>query len=385
MTRRPRAAAPTASVTWRDGVHLTGTPIWCDARRRRDVCFVSSADRVGKAGHGQLIGSPLTLALLGASGGGHLAVPLHRRFTLGTVRLELIDSGRGPGAAALYVDIAGKTVLYAGAIRANAEVRACDAVVVSAAYASAIPPLADEIDRTIEWTKRELASGRRPILLVETPLDGLEVAMHLASAGIALAGGRPIREAAQRAGDHVVDAMTVATTRAARDAELRGEKRAEPTSGVRKGSDPISRDPRADDARAVLGGEKGSDPISRAVLGGEKGSEPISRDPRADDARGLAISSPGKEPRAILWLARDRAGAMRAAGDAHAVATLAVDGDFAWVGGAGKADVLAWIEATNAREVYVTGACAEDIAEALGKRARVIGPPHQMTLFEATP
>ena len=55
-------------VTWRDGVHLTGTPIWCDARRRRDVCFVSSADRVGRAGHGQLIGTPLTLALLGAAG-----------------------------------------------------------------------------------------------------------------------------------------------------------------------------------------------------------------------------------------------------------------------------------------------------------------------------
>ena len=55
-----------APVTWRDGVHLTGTPIWCDARRRRDVCFVSSADRVGRTGHGQLIGTPITLALLGA-------------------------------------------------------------------------------------------------------------------------------------------------------------------------------------------------------------------------------------------------------------------------------------------------------------------------------
>src|SRR5687767_11207119 len=153
MTRRPRAA-PTASVTWRDGVHLTGTPIWCDARRRRDVCFVSSADRVGKAGHGQLIGAPLTLALLGASGGGHLAVPLHRRFTLGTVRLELIDSARGPGAAALVVDITGKVVLYAGAIRAGAEVRTCDAVVVGAHAAGAVPSLAKTIDRTVAWTER---------------------------------------------------------------------------------------------------------------------------------------------------------------------------------------------------------------------------------------
>ena len=108
MARRPRAAS-IAPVTWRDGVHLTGTPIWCDARRRRDICFVSSADRVGRTGHGQLIGSPTTLALLSAKGDGHLAVPLRQRFTLGTLRLELIPSGRGLGAAALHVDAVGRT------------------------------------------------------------------------------------------------------------------------------------------------------------------------------------------------------------------------------------------------------------------------------------
>ena len=43
----PSAPGALAPVTWRDGVHLTGTPIWCDARRRRDVCFVSRADRIG--------------------------------------------------------------------------------------------------------------------------------------------------------------------------------------------------------------------------------------------------------------------------------------------------------------------------------------------------
>ncbi|HET9482365.1 MAG TPA: hypothetical protein VFO79_00290, partial [Xanthomonadales bacterium] len=90
-------------------------------------------------------------------------------------------------------------------------------------------------------------------------------------------------------------------------------------------------------------------------------------------------------PRAILWLARDRAGAVRAAGDAHAIATLAADGDFAWVGGASNAEVLAWIEATGAREIYATGAAADDLVSTLGKRAKIIGPPHQMTLFEAAP
>ncbi|MBA3540561.1 MAG: hypothetical protein H0T79_13205, partial [Deltaproteobacteria bacterium] len=117
MSRRAVRATPPVPVTWRDGVHLTGSPIWCDARRRRDVCFVSSSERVGRTGHGQLIGTPLALTLLGATEPGHLAVPLRQRFTLGTSRLELIPSGRGLGAAALHVDLTGRTVLYAGPIR----------------------------------------------------------------------------------------------------------------------------------------------------------------------------------------------------------------------------------------------------------------------------
>ncbi len=338
-------------MTWRDGVHLIGTPIWCDARRRREVCFVSSADRVGRTGHGQLIASPLTLALLGASGGGHLGVPLHRRFTLGTVRLELVASGRGPGAAALVVDITGKTVLYAGAVRTQgaagleaAEVRACDAVVVSAPYGKPehrFGSLKTAIEQTIEHARSELAAGRRPVLLVETAVDGLEVAVCLARAGIPLAGGRQIREAAQRAGELAFD--TASAARAARDAELRGARR------------------KADNVVALR-----------------------------DDGV-LHIATPGKEPRAILWLARDRAGAVKSAGGApHSIAVLAAtstsrDPHFAWANAAGRADLLAWIEATTAREVYVTGTCADDIATAIGARAKVIGPPHQMTLFEALP
>ncbi len=327
-------------MTWRDGVHLTGTPIWCDARRRRDVCFVSSADRVGRTGHGQLIASPLTLALLGAAAGGHLGVPLHRRFTLGTVRLELIASGRGPGAAALHVDITGKTVLYAGPIRmdvpnaggiAPAEVRACDALVVAAPFGTehhSFPPLADTLDQLIAWIGAELAVGRCPVLLVDSVLDGLEIASCLAAANIAIAGARMFRDAGARAGALTADGIPIA-------------------------------------------------------------GAPAPALP--------AISAPGREPRAVLWLDADRTRLHRAMGDRpHALAVVSgriLDGAhvadmmFAWPHAAGRAELLAWIESANAREVFVTGAAADPIARVLGPRARVIGPPHQMPLFsrEALP
>ncbi|HET7501813.1 MAG TPA: hypothetical protein VFK02_12440 [Kofleriaceae bacterium] len=336
-------------MTWRDGVHLTGTPIWCDARRRRDICFLSSADRVGRTGHGQLIGTAVTLALLGARDQGHLAVPLRQRFTLGTVRLELIPSGRGFGAAALHADITGRTVLYAGAVRTSAggvgdpaELRSCDAVVVAAPYGEPddkFPPLPGAIDATLEWARAQLASGKRPVLLVDTLLDGLEVASRLAAEGMAIAGPRALRDAALRIADLVPAPQIV------------------------------------DGTLAI-------------------GSTLYPRPPAADPGSGVpAIAAPGREVRAVVWLDADRAGVARGLGERpFATARLSArvpagagpagyDAGFPWASAADRAQLLAWIEATGARDVYVTGACAETIVAALGARARVIGPPHQMTLF----
>lgn len=352
-------------MSWRDGVHLTGTPIWCDARRRRDVCFLSSADRVGRAGHGQLIGTAITLALLDAAGHGHLAVPLRQRFTLGTVRLELIPSGRGFGAAALHADIAGKTVLYAGAVRTSAggvgdpaELRACDAVVVAAPYGEPhhrFPPLPDAIATAIDWTRGQLAAGRRPVLLVDSVLDGLEVASLLAAADIAVAGSRALREAGQRIAELVPPPQRI-------DGELViGRTTTARTSAPRLAT--------------------GSQELQR--LGAPTSGVP-------------ALPAPGREPRAIVWLDADRAGLTRSLGD-RPIATALISGraiegatgydtGVPWAAAADRAQLLSWIEATGARDVFVTGACAEAIVAALGARARVIGPPRQMTLFprEAT-
>lgn len=302
-------------MVWRDGVHLTGTRIWCDARRRQDICFASSVECVPRTGHGQLIATPMTLALLG-SGGGNLGVPVRQRFTLGTVRLELIPSGRGFGSAALHADIAGKRVLYANTVRTvaggagdPAEVRACDALVVGAPFGEkhhVFPPLARTIDETLAWARAQLAADRRPVLFVDGILDGLEIAKALEAAGVAGSAHRAIREAAAR------------------------------------------------------------------------GNLP-------------AIGTVGKEPRAVIWLDADHAGLAKAiAGKGFATALVSgraieggagYDAAFAWATAADRAQLLAWIDAANARQVFVTGPCADAIAAAVGAHARVIGPPQQMALF----
>lgn len=385
-------------MTWRDGVHLTGTPIWCDARRRRDVCFLSSADRVGRTGHGQLIGTAITLALADATDPGHLAVPPRQRFTLGTVRLELIPSGHGFGAAALHADVAGKTVLYAGTVRTTAggvgdaaELRTCDAVVVAAPYGEPrhqFPPLSGAIAAAIDWTRAQLAAGRRPVLLVDTVLDGLEVASRLAAEAIAIAGGRALREAAHRIAELVPPPQLV-------DGEIAiGRSGSTPVSLRSIGPRSIVPRPRA------IGSRPRPEPAAGADLPGPSylavGSQTFPR--LAPDATSGVppIAAPGREPRAIVWLDADRAQLARALADRPAATALvsarALDGaagcdtGFAWATAADRAQLLAWIEATSARDVFVTGPCADAIVAALGARARVIGPPHQMPLFpsEAT-
>jgi putative mRNA 3-end processing factor len=294
-------------------VHLSGSPIWCDARRRRDVCFVSSSDRVGRAGHGQLIATPITLALLGTEAG-HLAVPIHKPFTLGTTRLSLIPSGRGLGAAALHVDLGGRSVLYAGAIRTvhpteAAEVRACDAVVVAAPLgdpAHKLSPIATVLELVVDWITEELTHGRVPVLVVDTVFDGLEVAARLVDADLVVAASRSIRDAALRVRAHIA---------------------------------------------------------------------------------APAIRAPGKEPTVVIRVDSERVKLPDTAKLSTALVSVRAldknpyDMSFAWPFVATRKQLLEWIEQSRARDIYVTGACADTIVEGLGPRARVLGPPRQMALF----
>ncbi len=310
-------------MSWRDGVHVLGTAVWCDARRARAVCFVSSADRTGRAGHGQLIATAETLALLGAHSDAHLAAPTGRPFTLGTVRLELVRSGWAVGAAALLVD-AGHRVLYAGAVGATgsglggaAELRRCDTLVVAAPYGAPHHRFDATAAEVIEFARGALAIGAVPVVLVTSPLKGLDVAAAFDGVGIPCAGHRAIVEAARRlavAGVNVVVKRTVARGRALLW-------------------------PLAD--RARLGAALGGAP-ARVVL-----------------ASGLAVE-------------RDL------------VRELGVDAAIPWSAAADRAALLAYVARSGAASVAVTGAYADEIAAAIGPHARRLGPPRQMPLFAAS-
>jgi hypothetical protein len=114
------------SFDWRGGVHLVGSDLWFDAARAPGLTFVSHAGI--RASGARLLTSPVTAKVHRALGRRTrpLCPPLGRPLSIGEHRVELLRSDLVPGAALLRVENESGAAIYAGALTAGAEVRACD-------------------------------------------------------------------------------------------------------------------------------------------------------------------------------------------------------------------------------------------------------------------
>ena len=337
-----RASAPAADqpVLWRGGVHIGGTPIWCDARRARELCFVSRADRVPASPHGQIIATSETLALLSRQGRGpaaasELAVPTGRPFSLGTLRLELFRSGSALGAASLSVDLGDRRVVYAGSVNPRggglggaADQRSCTVLVVDAQYGDArfrFPPVEEAVSETLALCRRVCDAGGAVVLLVTSALKGLDVAHRLGAAGVA--SGEPL---AHRSIHHAAQ-------------KLRNAGREVP---------PVRRfaASRVQPASVLLWPAGRRAQLDRVGLPG------------------------GSEVVLVSGLAADRDALARARA-AHGIA---------WSSQADHAALRRYVEESGAASIHLVGRFADQMAEELAGRglsARPLGPPVQMSLF----
>lgn len=332
----PALEADQAPVTWRDGVHIRGTAIWCDARRVRDVCFVSCADAVPAARHGQLVATAETLKLLARRGPrvqpqSQLSVPYGHPFNLGTRRIELFRSGHAVGAASMAVDVDGRRVVYAGAVNpgggglgGEADMRACDTLVMAAAYGApgfAFPPVDEVAADVAAFCRRVAGRGGAAVLLVGAPLKGLDVAARLA--------GDRMRVIAHRAIHHAARRLAPGGLELPRVRRFRGR--------VRPG-----------EVLLWLAGAR--DDLARAEL---------------PEQSGLALVS-------------------GAALDPDRVAASRVEAAFPWSNQADYRRLLEYLEASSAARVYLTDRFAESLAAELsrpGRPVQALGPPRQMSLF----
>jgi hypothetical protein len=324
MSRRRRASAP---VEWRNGVHITGTMLWCDARQAHDVCFVSSAQVADARRHRQIVAPQATLDLLPEPPARALATPFDRPFTLGELRLELFASGHMVGAAALLVDVGGARVVYAGPVDPRpgrlagpAAVRACDVLVVDARLGRFELPPADAVHAELAaWVDDARAAGATPVLLAAPLSIGPELVRHLG-------GTRTLR--AHRS---FVDA-----------------------------------------ARKLRALGYDLPPVARFVGPPPPGT--------------VVLWPPGSRAApAIRALRQARVALVSAlALDPAARAAVAAEAGFALADQAGAAELTSYAAATGAHTVYLVGAADDRLALALAERgvtARRLGPPEQLSLL----
>jgi hypothetical protein len=341
MPRRRKRA-----FSYHAGVTLEGTQLNCDAAGfATDLVFLSHAKALApgssfslsprRAGRRQLLATEGTLVLLGAVGerlrGRTLPAGFGRAFNLGGLRLALVPAGYLPGAASLLCETGGRRLLYAGTICRErafadlgpAEPRSADAVCLDATFGDprfVLPPREEAETALRRFVEAALTARRAPVLLVSPFGPAAATAEALHAAGIAT-----------RAHGTIVGALT----------RFR-------QAGVRV-------------------------PTVRRFAGKLDPNEALLWPPEAREAPVLgALDSPTFAFVSGFSVERTAVECMRA------------DQGIALSNQAGFADLLAYLEATGAREVALHRGFAETFAAILrgrGYDAYAIDPPRQMELF----
>ncbi|HXU81574.1 MAG TPA: hypothetical protein VN914_09265 [Polyangia bacterium] len=217
-----RRTTPARAFLHRAGVRISGTHITCDAAgSAEDLVFLSHAQAVGapgrrrfplrRAGRQELLATEETLALLGPAGQTlrkhALPAPFGRAFVLGDLRVELVASGHLPGAASLLCEVESRRLLYAGTVRREAPalgaapcvVRRADAVCIDGTFGDPrfdFPPRDEALAAVRAFASEALAAGKTPVVLAPVYGAAMDVADALARKGIALRGHRAMLVAA---------------------------------------------------------------------------------------------------------------------------------------------------------------------------------------------
>ena len=182
-------------------LHVTGSGLFLDARRRRACAFVSHAhsDHLGR--HDRTIATAATAALarhrLGARARGEVLPAAYRApFGLGELTLELFPAGHVLGSAQLRVTNGARvSVGYTGdlcleptATAEPAEVMGCDVLLIESTFGLpryVFPPKEEVLAQVRRFVDDALSDGATPVLLGYSLGKAQEILKHLGERGYA--------------------------------------------------------------------------------------------------------------------------------------------------------------------------------------------------------
>ncbi len=185
----------------RGELHVTGSGLFLDARRRSGCAFVSHAHGDHIARHDRTIATEATVALVRHRLGEKLpgeALPAAYRapFGLGDLTLELLPAGHVLGSAQLRVRRNGTVLGYTGdlCLEPNgaaepAEVMGCDVLVMESTFGLpryVFPPKGEVLAAVRRFVDEALSSGATPVLLAYALGKAQEIQKYLGELGYRL-------------------------------------------------------------------------------------------------------------------------------------------------------------------------------------------------------
>ncbi|MEM1026337.1 MAG: hypothetical protein AAGD10_21615 [Myxococcota bacterium] len=182
--------APSRDFEWAGGVHLSDSVLWCDADRKKELSFVSSAhaDVVGKKR--RILATDETVRILTRGSGriDALTSPFRRPFVLGNLELEMHPSGRMLGAAQLLVRREKRRLLYTNdfltqklATAERAQPVPCDVIAMPGTFGRRdcrFPERAEVFERILSFVDDTLEEKANPVLVVP-PLGPAQELMYM--------------------------------------------------------------------------------------------------------------------------------------------------------------------------------------------------------------
>jgi Cft2 family RNA processing exonuclease len=166
-------------IEYKDGIHLKGTGLWFDSKKKTGLSFISSADTEKFAAPEKIIATPETIRLLGnkVRKAVLLTCPYNRPFTLGNSQVELIPSGHMLGSAQMIVDKGDKTLIYAGDIWPGKlptakplSIRPCDVLVLKCCTGPELnlPSTTESLELLTIFIEKSFSLNAIPIISVSS-------------------------------------------------------------------------------------------------------------------------------------------------------------------------------------------------------------------------
>jgi len=177
-------------IEYKDGIHLKGTGLWFDSKKKTELSFISSADIEKFTAPEKIIATPETIRLLGnkVRKAVLLTCPYNRPFTLGNSQVELIPSGHMLGSAQMVVDKGDKTLIYAGDICTGKlptakplSIRPCDVLILKCSHGpeSNLPTMTESLDLLIKFIDGTFSLNATPVLIVNSMGVGQDIVKSL--------------------------------------------------------------------------------------------------------------------------------------------------------------------------------------------------------------